>query len=565
MQKDSSIEKLEIENYSNINQNNNSKENKCTIPSTHSILLFLGLLIFILTYIIPKGKYDTIEYSSKTKSFIIHSYNEEDKIEKGTESTLLKYNIKISISNFIDESIKGPISIPNTYKRIKYTNYDFFSFFLFPIKGIIESCDLIIFIMTLGGIVKILNSINALNSGIKALANKTKGKEFLLISLIFIIISIGGTSFGMCEETIPLYPILMPIFLKNDLDSLLGMSCVFVGSSIGTMFSTVNAFAVVIASYSAGINFIDGIIFRIITFVIADCICILFFYYYYVKIKKNKENSIVYNERVVLREIFIKNETSENDKKEDDEKGNINKNENNEKNESNNNEIKYNDNNKNNNKEFNEFTLKHKLSLLFFVLGFPLTIIGVIFLKWWFQHMQALFLIIAIIIIFISGIPEENAVKLFLEGGGEFLGVVTIIGLAKGINKLLNDGLIADTILYTLSNLVKNLPKQLFIIILFIIFIILGLFIQSSSALAVLSMPIMAPLADDVKCSRKQVINAYMFGQNFADFFTPTGFILIILEIVGIKFNFWFKFIWPLLVILFVYLIVILIIGTYID
>ncbi len=192
-------------------------------------------------------------------------------------------------------------------------------------------------------------------------------------------------------------------------------------------------------------------------------------------------------------------------------------------------------------------------------------ILGVIFLNWWFEEMQALFLTIGIIIMFISGIPEEKVIKIFMEGAGEFLGVVTIIGFAKGINKILSDGFISDTILYMLSNLIKNLPKQIFVIILFFIFMILGLFIQSSSALAVLTIPIMAPLADDVKCSRKLVINTYMFGQNFSNFFTPTGFILIVLEMVGIKFNFWFKFISPLLIILFVYLIGILVIESFID
>ena len=549
MEKDISIEQLEIKKNSNLNIKKKTNKKKIKIPSTHSILLLLSILLFILTYIIPKGKYDTIEYSSKTESFIIYSYNEEDKIENGTELTLLKYNIKINILNFKDGTIKKPISIPNTYKKINKTNSNFFILFLYPIQGIMESGELILFIMTLGGILKILNHINAINSGISILVKKTKGKEFLLICLIFIIISIGGSTFGMCEETLTLYPILMPIFLKSGLDSLIGMSCIFTGTVIGTMFSTVNPFAVVIASYSAGINFIDGIFFRIITFIIAEFICILHFYYYYVKIRKNEKNSIVYEERETLIKIFIKNDKNDNNEKD---KINIKeKNENNK---------KY-----KNKKENNEFTFKHKISLILFISGFPIMILGVIFLNWWFEEMQALFLTIGIIIMFISRIPEEKVIKIFMEGAGEFLGVVTIIGIAKGINKILTDGFISDTILYMLSNLIKNLPKQIFVIILFFIFMILGLFIQSSSALAVLTIPIMAPLADDVKCSRKLVINAYMFGQNFSNFFTPTGFILIVLEMVGIKFNFWFKFISPLLIILFVYLIGILVIESFID
>ena len=192
-------------------------------------------------------------------------------------------------------------------------------------------------------------------------------------------------------------------------------------------------------------------------------------------------------------------------------------------------------------------------------------ILGVIFLNWWFEEMQALFLTIGIIIMFISGIPEEKVIKIFMEGAGEFLGVVTIIGFAKGINKILTDGFISDTILYMLSNLIKNLPKQIFVIILYFIFMILGLFIQSSSALAVLTIPIMAPLADDVKCSRKLVINTYMFGQNFISFLSPTGLTLIVLQLVGMKYTHWIKFIWLFVVVLFIYLLIMIILDSVIE
>ena len=282
--KEQFIESFEVDNIEE-ESNKTQKKKGCQFPTTYTILMLIVLFVFILTIIIPKGKYDTLEYADN--QFIIHSYNQKDKVEPATQEILNKLNIKIDILNFKNGLIQKPISIPNSYKKIEGKKTNIFSLFLFPIQGLIESANISYFIMILGGIMKILDKMNVLNSGISALASVTKGKEFLLICLVFIIISIGGTTFGLNEETLAFYHILMPIFLNNGLDALIGMSPIFLGSVVGDMFSTVNAFSVVIASYSAGINFIDFLFFRICSLIIGDIICIIYFYIYYKKIKRN--------------------------------------------------------------------------------------------------------------------------------------------------------------------------------------------------------------------------------------------------------------------------------------
>ena len=149
-----------------------------------------------------------------------------------------------------------------------------------------------------------------------------------------------------------------------------------------------------------------------------------------------------------------------------------------------------------------------------------------------------------------------------MKGAGDFCGVAIIIGIARGINITLEDGKISDIILNSLSNLIDGLPRVYFAILMFFIFIILGFFIQSSSGLAVLSMPVFAPLADKVGCNRNVIVNAFMFGQNFIGLIAPTGISLIILQMVGIKFNHWIKFIWPIMTIIFVYLLILIIIDA---
>ena len=521
--KEQFIESFEVDNIEE-ESNKTQKKKGCQFPTTYTILMLIVLFVFILTIIIPKGKYDTLEYIDN--QFIIHSYNQKDKVEPATQEILNKLNIKIDILNFKNGLIQKPISIPNSYKKIEGKKTNIFSLFLFPIQGLIESANISYFIMILGGIMKILDKMNVLNSGISALASVTKGKEFLLICLVFIIISIGGTTFGLNEETLAFYHILMPIFLNNGLDALIGMSPIFLGSVVGDMFSTVNAFSVVIASYSAGINFIDFLFFRICSLIIGDIICIIYFYIYYKKIKRNEKSSIVYKNKKEIMDIFIKKNENNGDEKK------------------------------------NEFNLKLKLSLLLFVSGFPIMIIGILLYNWWFEHMSALFLVIAIILMFISKLPEDVVIKSFIEGAGEFVGISFVIGLARGINIILTEGLISDTILYNLSKLIKGLPKTIFSIIILIVFIFLGSFIQSSSGLAVLSMPIMAPLADDIHCNKNLIVNSFMYGHKIATLFTPAGYILIVLDVIGVKYFQWLKFVWPLLIILIIYDVILVVICS---
>ena len=151
-----------------------------------------------------------------------------------------------------------------------------------------------------------LTEMNALSAGMSALSRITKGKEFLLIILVFFIISLCGTTFGMAEECLAFYPILIPIFLKNGLDGMLSAMSLYSGSSIGTMFSTVNAFAVVIASYSAGITFSDGNVVRVIGLIIGDILTCGYFYLYHRRVQIDETRSICYDLKKKLEEKFLK-------------------------------------------------------------------------------------------------------------------------------------------------------------------------------------------------------------------------------------------------------------------
>ena len=520
------------ENSSNSNQEEKENENTFKFPTAYTIIVILEVIVFLLTYIIPKGRFAKLEYTNK--EFKITYPNSTDETIISTQENLNKLGIKITIDNFENGNIKKPIAIPNTYERINDTQTNFLNLFVYPINGLMESADISFFLLIMGGCINILTEMNSFSAGMAALSRVLHGKEFLLLCFVFILVSLGGTCFGMCEEILAFCPILMPIFIKNGIDCLLGVASLYMGSMIGTMFSTINAFAVVIASDSAGINFKDGIAFRLINFIIAELITILYFYRYYRRVKQNETNSIVYEIKKDLEDKYL------SEKKKD-------------------------ENNKEENNKNEEFTILQIISLIIFLLAFIFLIIGVLVFGWWFEKMTSAFFVCGIILMFLLRRDEEKSIDVFIKGAGSFCGVALVVGLARGINITLDKGNINDTILNSLSQLVNGLPKIVFVILMLVVYILLGFFIASSSGLAVLSMPVFAPLADNVGIGRNVIVNTYMFGQNYIQIVSPSGLILIVLQLVGIKYNHWIKFIWQYLIILFVYLIIILVINTYIG
>ena len=327
----------------------------------------------------------------------------------------------------------------------------------------------------------------------------------------------------MAEETIAFYPIIVPIFLAAGYDALVAIATVYVGSSIGTMASTVNPFSTVIASNTAGIDFTDGMILRLIMLLVGLIICITYIIRYGEKVKRNPSSSYIYDKKEDIERHFLSN---------------------------------------NNEEDAPLFTTSRKMILIIFALAFVVMVYGVKELGWWFEEMTALFLFITFIMIFFAKLKEQEFVSEFMNGAADLLGVAIIIGLARGVTIIMENGMISDTILNYLSNGVSRMNGIVFSTFIFFVYIILGFFISSSSGLAVLSMPIMAPLADVVGISRDVIVSAYQFGQGIMSFITPTGLILASLAMVNVTYDRWLKFVLPLVIIIGILAIVMLAIGV---
>lgn len=501
-----------------------TKKKKRQFPTAFTVLFIILIFAAVLTYIVPSGQFSRLSYDGSSKEFIITNQHNEKTMVPATQNVLDKYHIQLGLNKFEDGSIHKPIAIPGTYERISQQPQGIIDVLKAPIAGVMDTVDIMIFVLILGGIIGLVNKVGAFNAGMGALTRMTKGKEFFLVVLVFVLTTIGGTTFGLAEETIAFYPILMPIFLIAGFDALTCIAAIYMGSSIGTMFSTVNPFSVVIASEAAGINFTDGLTLRVVVLIIASIITIGYIYWYAKKCKHNPEYSYVYDERDTINQLFLKDVDTN---------------------------------------QVVEFTIRRKIILIVFAFGFCALVYGVAIAGWWFEEMSALFLAIAIIIMFISGLSERECVNTFIAGAADLVGVVLTIGLARAINIVMDNGMISDTLLQYSIHLITGMSGWLFAIAQLIVFTFLGFFIPSSSGLAVLTMPIMAPLADTVGISREVVINAYNWGQGLMSFITPTGLILVTLEMAGTTFNKWLKYVLPLMGIMTVYTVVALVISTF--
>ncbi|WPM05509.1 YfcC family protein [Borreliella sinica] len=400
-------------------------------------------------------------------------------------------------------------------------------------KGMEHAAEIIIFVLIVGGAYGIIMKTGAIDAGIYCLIKKLGHKDKLLIPLLMFIFSIGGTVTGMSEETLPFYFVMIPLIVALGYDSLVGAAIIALGAGVGTMASTVNPFATGIASAIASISLQDGFYFRIILYFVSVLVAIIYVCAYASKIKKDPSKSLVYSQKNEHHQYFIKkNELSTKD----------------------------------NAQNVLEFTFAHKLVLLLFGFMILLLIFGIVHLGWWMQEMTMLYLGVAIIAAFICRLGESEMWDAFVKGSESLITAALIIGLARGVMIVCEDGLIIAPILNAATNLLYNLPRPLFVILNEIIQVVIGFVVPSSSGHASLTMPIMAPLADFLLMPRSSVVIAMQTSSGLINLITPTsGVIMAVLGISKLSYGTWFKFVLPLFIIEFFISILVIIANIYLS
>ncbi|CAM3487778.1 YfcC family protein [Parendozoicomonas haliclonae] len=446
-----------------------TEKKKFKLPSAYTILFLLIAFMALMTWIVPAGKYETV----------------------------------------MNEDLGREVAVAGTYMSTESNPQGLLEILTAPIVGIQGSIDLGLFIMVIGGFLMIITATGAIDSGINAAVKKMEGKELMMIPILMFFFAAGGTVYGMAEETIPFYMLVIPIIIASGYDAVTGVAIVLLGSGIGVLGSTINPFATVIASDASGIPFTDGLMMRVGILVVSFVVAVGYVMRYAQKVKANAALSVVADLAESNKQHFLK-------KKED--SGNL------------------------------EFTGRHKAILVLFGLTFAIMIWGVASAGWWMTEMSVLFLASSIIAAFLGQINEEKFVDNFVDGCRDILGVVLILGIARGIGIVMDGGLITGTILNWGEQTLAEMSSVLFVNVMYWIHIILSFFIPSSSGLAVFSMPIMAPLADFAGVGRDLAVTAYQTASGWTNLITPTsGVVVAALSIGRVPLVTWIKFMLPLL------------------
>ena len=213
---------------------------KLKFPTAQTILILIAVFVAVLTWLVPAGQYDSLAYNTTTNTFTKTSLEVQVELP-ATQETLENLDIKIPIEKFTNGDIYKPIGIPNTYKKLEPKPQGLADLAKSPIKGIIAASDIIFLILIIGGLIGIMNLTGAFDAGISWMANTLKGREYILIILVTTLIAAGGTTFGLAEETMAFYPILIPVFMAARYDAMVGLACIFLGSAIGSMCSTIKS------------------------------------------------------------------------------------------------------------------------------------------------------------------------------------------------------------------------------------------------------------------------------------------------------------------------------------
>ncbi len=496
---------------------------KRSFPGPIPILMMVIILAAAATWLLPAGQYNKLSVTGKTFTMVTDTNEIALPL---TQQTLDSLGIQIKVEKFINGDIRKPISVPNSFTKQKRNPQGFIAILQAPIKGIVDSIEIILFTLIIGGFMFVFNETGAMTKGITWLAHSMKGREHWLIAILTTIFSFFAGSYGMAEEALVFYPILVPLFLAAGYDLLVPLAIIFGGTSIGCLPAFSNPFSTIIASNAAGINWMDGLGERLVLWVIVTALLVWYILRYAAKIKKDPAASLVYKidgEVKSLYAVNISNETTTP-----------------------------------------KLEWKTKLLLFIYIATFLTMIGGVVFLDWWTTEMSALFLGSSILIALITRLNEKTFIREFINGAASLLSVAFIIGVARGVTVVLNEGHVSDSILYYTANMVQGVQPAFFILGLLLFYIVFSIFIQSSSGMAVLTMPIIGALAILVNVPGREIVNSYQYGICLMSFLAPTGMILPSLAMVNISLKTWFKFIMPLLIMLTIISIVALVIGIYI-
>ena len=424
----------------------------------NALVIMIGFILFssILTYIIPQGTYERITNPETNQ-------------------------VKV---------------VEGSYRVIESESISIFDIFMAIPQGIIGRADVITLILLLGGCFYVIDKTGALKEGIVYLTIKLKGFEEISLVLVSLVFAAGGALSGLQEEIIAMTPVMLYFTSRLGYDAFVAVGVSFGSAVIGSSFSPINPFAVVIAQNEAGLPFLSGSGYRLLILFIA------FSLWMYMMIRYANKNRVPKLEAATITEKSL--------------------------------------------------SARSVIILILVALTFAILIYGMLVLDWGFVEMTAEFFVLGIIVGIVGKLGLNGTSEAYINGFKEMTFAAIILGLANSISIILKQGMIIDSIIHGLFTPMQYLPKSLAAVFMMLSQSVLHLPVPSYSGQAILTMPILLPLSDLIGLTRQVCVLAYQYGAVMMDMIVPTnGALMAVIAIAGISFDKWIKFaLKPMLIIL---------------
>jgi uncharacterized ion transporter superfamily protein YfcC len=452
---------------------------KDRFPTAYTILFVLIAVMAALTWMLPAGQYERVA----------------------------------------NEALGKDAPVPGTYQVVEAGHQGVFDVLMAPITGfynqstgMANAIDVSLFVLIIGGFLGVVTATGAINTGIARVMVRMKGREKWMIPVLMLLFAAGGTTYGMAEETLAFYVLLIPLMIAVGYDALTGVAVIMVGAGVGVLGSTINPFSTAIASNAAGIPFTEGMVLRLIILALGWLICVAYVMRYAERVRKDPSKSLVAELKATNEAHFLRDQESHQDA---------------------------------------VLSGKQKIVLLLFGATFVAMVWGVSTQGWWMAEMSALFLAAAIVIGFVAWMGEKHFTNAFVDGARDLLGVALVIGLARGIVVIMDQGRITDTILHSFEGWITGMSAVAYVNALFVTEGLMSVLVPSTSGLAVLSMPILAPLSDFAGVPRHLAVTAFQTSIGITNLVTPTYAVVVGgLAIGRVPYQRWVRFIWPLMLML---------------
>ena len=400
-----------------------------------------------------------------------------------------------------------------------------------PILGFENAIDVCIFVMVLGGFLAVMAKTKALETGIKILVKKMHGKEYLLIVTLMLIFSVMGTTYGFLEESVGFYVLIAATMFAAGLDPLVGVATILLGAGAGVLGSTINPFATgvaVSAMKDAGIEFNQGtvILIAVVLWLTTLAIAAFFVIRYAKKVQRDKGSTFLsLREQAAAEKKYAKYLQGKDD------------------------DLK--------------LSGRQIASLVLFALTFVVMIVGFIpwgdfgitffdnwtgwltgasLGNWWFYEAALWFLLMSILISIINRNGEHGFIDTFIDGADDMIGVVLVIAVARGASVLMAQTSLDNFIVVNAATWLASLPEMAFVPLNYLLHVVLSVLVPSSSGLATLSTPIIAPVAAQLGYSTNVAAMTIVAANGLVNLITPTcGAIMAGLALAKVDYSTWFK------------------------